>query len=55
MTLNFNFESIQSTDFGVGRDDDAGETFSLIPIDGNVQDALDEMGCRHLERYAREG
>lgn len=45
MTLNFNFESIQSTEFGVGRDDDGGQIFSLIPVDGSVQDALKEMAA----------
>jgi hypothetical protein len=43
MTLNFSVESIRSTEFGVGRDDEGEETFPLIPVDENVQGALREM------------
>src|SRR5579863_1184058 len=43
MTFNFGFESIQSTEFGIGRDDEGKESFSLIPVDQHVQNALKEM------------
>jgi hypothetical protein len=43
MPLNFNLEGIRSTAFGVGRDEEDGESFSLIPVDADVQEALSEM------------
>lgn len=43
MTLNFDFEKVKTVEFGVGRDGDDGQTFRLMPVDGNVQAALREM------------
>lgn len=43
MTLDFDFEQVKTVEFGVGRDEDAGQTFHLMPIDGDVQSALREM------------
>lgn len=43
MPLSFNLDSIRSTEFGVGRDDEEGEDFPLISVDADVQDALREM------------
>jgi hypothetical protein len=45
MPLNFNLDTIRSTEFGVGRDDEDEGSFSLIPVDGDVQDALREMAA----------
>lgn len=41
--LQFDFTQVQTAEFGLGRDDGNGRTFCLIPVDGNVQDALQEM------------
>lgn len=43
MPLNFNFDRVRSTEFGVGRDSEDIEAFSLIPVDAEVQNALREM------------
>ncbi len=43
MTLNFDFEKVQTVEFGVGRDEDDNQTFRLMPVDGDVQAALREM------------
>jgi hypothetical protein len=44
VTLAFDFNSVQATEFGVGRDVDGDQAFELIPIDDQVQRALQEMG-----------
>lgn len=41
--LQFDFNQVQTVEFGLGRDDGNGRTFCLIPVDGDVQDALKEM------------
>lgn len=41
--LNFDFNHIHTVEFGLGRDDGDGRTFCLIAVDGDVQDALQEM------------
>lgn len=41
--LQFDFTQVQTAEFGLGRDDGNGRTFCLIPVDGNVQDVLQEM------------
>lgn len=43
MTLDFSFDSIKSTEFGVGRENDEGQEFTLVPVDTSVQSALQEM------------
>jgi len=43
MTLDFDFKQVKTVEFGVGRDEDAGQEFHLMPIDGDVQSALREM------------
>ncbi len=43
MTLDFNFKAVSSTEFGVGRDEAGQDAFRLIPVDANVQAALQEM------------
>ncbi|MDX9708884.1 MAG: DUF4868 domain-containing protein [Trichloromonas sp.] len=41
--LNFDFGQIASAEFGIGRDNGQGRTYSLISVDGEVQDSLAEM------------
>lgn len=43
MKLDFAFEKVSVTEFGVGRDDGDEQTFYLLPVDGDVQGALHEM------------
>jgi len=43
MTLNFNFDSIKSIEFGVGHEVEDEELFSLVSVDKNVKTALREM------------
>lgn len=45
MPLEFNFNAVRATEFGVGRDDDAEGNFSLIPVDADVQTALQEIAA----------
>jgi hypothetical protein len=41
--MNFNFNTITMTEFGIGRDDENGQNFIMIPVDRGVQNALYEM------------
>lgn len=41
--MPFDFQKIQSVEFGVCIDTDGGESYRLIPCDGEVQNALKEM------------
>ena len=43
MNLNFDFNNVKITEFGVGRDDGDGRDFTYITVDGNVQGALQEI------------
>ena len=43
MNLNFDINNVKVTEFGVGRDDGHGRDFDHVTVDGNVQDALQEM------------
>jgi len=43
MKLNFDVQQARTVEFGVGRDDKRGQTFQLLPVDGDVQGALREM------------
>ncbi len=43
MKLEFDLESVTVTEFGVGLDDDNGQTFVAVPVDADVQIALREM------------
>ena len=47
--LNFDFDHVRTVEFGVGRDDGDGRTFCLIAVDGDVQDALQEMAVATWE------
>lgn len=41
--LEFDFSQVNIVEFGLGRDDGDGRTFCMITVDGDVQDALQEM------------
>ncbi len=43
MNLDFDFDNVTLTEFGVGRDEDDGQTYSAVPVDSQVQSALREM------------
>jgi|HubBroStandDraft_2_1064218.scaffolds.fasta_scaffold1333833_1 hypothetical protein len=43
MTVSFDFQNVTITEFGVGRDEEKGDSFLLVPIDSDVQVALHEM------------
>lgn len=43
MPLDFSLDSIQHSEFGVGRDIEGEENYALLPVDAQVQTALQEM------------
>lgn len=43
LDLDFDLENVTVTEFGVGRDDDNGQTFVAVPVDAKVREALREM------------
>ena len=43
MKLQFDFHKVETTEFGVGRDDENGRAFSYVAVDERVQSALREM------------
>ena len=43
MTLAFDLQDVAATEFGVGRDEAGDQVFNLVPVDGDVQAALQEM------------
>jgi hypothetical protein len=43
MKLAFDFDAVQTTEFGVGRDNGDGQTFCCVAVDAGVQAALREM------------
>lgn len=43
MNLNFDFQSVNTIEFGIGRDDDKAQAFFFVPVDATVQGALCEM------------
>ena len=43
MKLEFGFDNVSVTEFGVGLDDGNGQTFVAVPLDADVQAALREM------------
>ncbi len=43
MGLNFHTENVTHTEFGVGRDIDGSQAFSVVPVAANAQRALREM------------
>lgn len=54
MNINFDFENIQATEFGIGHyNKDNKETLNLIPVDENVQNALKEMAQETREEMTK--
>lgn len=43
MVLNFDLDQITLTEFGIGRDNGNGQAFVAIPVETNVQAALQDM------------
>jgi hypothetical protein len=43
VNLDFDFNGIRVTEFGVGRDDGSGQSFCCVAVDGDVQAALCEV------------
>lgn len=43
MPLGFDLENVTVMEFGVGRDEDEGQAFTLVPVDTTVQAALRKM------------
>jgi len=43
VNLDFDFNGIRVTEFGVGRDDGGGQSFCCVAVDGDVQAALREV------------
>lgn len=43
MNLNFDFQNVTTTEFGIGQDDGDDQTFVFVSVDGEVQGALREM------------
>ena len=43
MNLHFDFQSVNTIEFGIGRDDDKDQAFFFVPVDATVQNALCEM------------
>jgi len=41
--VQFSFDNVRTTEFGVGRDEAGNRVFSSITVDADVQDALQEM------------
>lgn len=55
MTVSFDFDNVTFTEFGVGRDEEGGDRFVLLPTDSNVQVALQEMGIATRDEMKRIG
>jgi hypothetical protein len=45
MTLQFDFDHIEITEFGIGLDQNNERHFPVIPVDADVQTALQEMAA----------
>jgi hypothetical protein len=43
MKLEFNFDQVSTTEFGVGREDGDGQAFCLVAVDNDVQIALRDI------------
>lgn len=43
MTLDFDLDSVRTTEFGVGKDETDAQTFRCVAVDGDVQTALRDM------------
>ena len=38
MSVAFDFKSVNATEFGVGSEENEGQRFVLVPVDGSVQE-----------------
>lgn len=54
MKLNFDFDEVSVTEFGVGRDHAEDQTFWAVPVDADVQAALGEMARATLDAMRDE-
>jgi hypothetical protein len=43
MPLAFDFQDVTVTEFGIGRDEEQGQAFTLVPVDTTVQTVLRDM------------
>lgn len=55
MTLDFNFANVVAVEFGVGRDLDAGSAFHTMPVDADVQAALQDMAVQTWRELSELG
>ena len=54
MILDFNLDNIESTEFGLGRDTTADDTFDSLPTSADVQGVLRNMlitTIANMDRY----
>ena len=52
MTIEFNFDAVATTEFGVGREGADGAEFRVVPVDAGVQSALLSMAQATIDRMA---
>lgn len=53
MNIEFDFENITTTEFGLGLDQDDSRTYVQIPVDMTVQTALKEMVQETIKQFAK--
>ncbi len=53
--MAFDFDRIKSVEFGVCLEDEGGESYSVVPSENEVQDALKEMLTDTIASLAAEG
>ncbi len=49
MRLEFDFDNVVLTEFGIGKDDNNVQTFSRVNVDGEIKEALREMAQKTWE------
>jgi hypothetical protein len=55
MNLQYDFTNTVTTEFGIGKDNGLGQTFSLMTVDADVQEALREMVIATWSAMQSEG
>jgi len=55
MKLQFDLKNVTATEFGVGRDDENGQTYAAVPVDADVQNALREIVTTTWEQMQKDG
>lgn len=55
MKLEFDLANVEVTEFGIGREDDNGQDFVVVPVDAGVQQALHEMASLTWNSMKFEG